>query len=71
MSDPALLVAIAAAVTLAIGITVAACLRGWQEWLELRRDQIAEGRPAGGPGELRELRDRVRRLEAIADGAER
>lgn len=72
MSDPATFVALATASTAAVAITVGAGLRGWQEWLDLRRAQIGEGRAHRRPGapELTELRARVRRLEAIASGSE-
>ena len=70
MSDPATLVTLATAGTAAIGITAAAGLRGWQEWLDLRRAQLADPkrlRP-DAPIELTELRARIRRLESIASG---
>ena len=73
MSDPATFVALATAGTAAVAITVGAGLRGWQEWLDLRRAQIGEGRAhrrPGAPVELTELRARVRLLEAIASGSE-
>ncbi len=71
MTDPASLVALSASGVLAVALASAAALRGWSEWLELRRVELGRGRP--GPGrrsELAELRARVRRLEAIADGAD-
>lgn len=68
MSDPAFLVTMASVGTLAVGITATAGLRGWQEWLELRRTQITGRGKKSGPTELRELRERVRRLESIASG---
>lgn len=73
MSDPATFVALATAGTAAVAIAAGAGLRGWQEWLDLRRAQIGEGsaqRRPGAPVELTELRARVRRLEAIASGSE-
>lgn len=78
MSDPALMLSMASAGTLAIGLTATAALRGWQEWLDLRRLEIgARGGPGRGRGrsgarrpEIVELKDRVRRLEAIANGLE-
>jgi len=76
MSDPALMLSMASAGTLAIGLTATAALRGWQEWLDLRRLEIGArgGRGRGRSGARRpdivELKDRVRRLEAIANGLE-
>ena len=68
MSDPAALLALASTGTLAIGVTAIAALKAWHEWLEVRRAQIEQGRPSSRRGELAELRDRIKRLEAIAEG---
>ena len=73
MTDPAALVALASAGTAGFGIVAAASLRGWQGWLELRRVELTSGRQrrAGRSvrPDLRELRERVKRLEAIAEGS--
>ena len=70
MSDPTLLVSLASAGTMAVALTAAAALKGWRQWLDLRRAELdrrgGRARPAAGP--LADLRARVRRLEAIADG---
>lgn len=66
------------AVLAAFMIGVAALLRGWKGWLELKRAQLdsreAPGRPASSSPaariELADLKERVRRLEAIANGVE-
>ena len=71
MTDPAALLALGSTLTLGVGVLSAATLRGWHEWLELRREEI-EKKAAPKPGrhrELAELRERVKRLEAIANGA--
>ena len=53
-----------------------AMLRGWEDWLRLRRLELGEGRARRAPSpasqrlELLDLRSRVKRLEAIADGME-
>jgi hypothetical protein len=74
MNDPATLVALSGSGLVAVGLACAAGLRGWTGWLELRRLELdsARGRAGQGPrgGDLAELRARVRRLEAIANGAE-
>jgi hypothetical protein len=75
MTDPASLAALSGSGLLAIGLTSAALLKAWHGWLELRRTELAAGRRRSGKGsgrrpELAELRARVRRLEAIADGGE-
>ena len=58
------------------GMTAAsmAALKGWQGWLELRRFELTHDSadrtlpPAGNRIEMADLRDRVRKLEAIAAG---
>ena len=75
MTDPESLIALSGSVLLAIGLSSAVFLKGWQGWLELRRSELsAQGggsrRSGGGTSEVRELRERVRRLEAIASGGE-
>jgi len=71
------------ATTCLVGIIVVAgaLLRAWQGWLELKRqelDRLAAARgsseEASGFGtariELADLRERIRKLEAIASGVE-
>jgi hypothetical protein len=71
MTDPAPLLIIAASGSAAVALATLAALRGWNQWLELKRLQAASGaRPTGGRSELAELRKRVRKLEAIASGIE-
>lgn len=73
MSDPITLVTFAAAGTLAVLVAVAALLRAWQGWLELKRLEIDRRRgivTAPRRIEIADLKDRVRRLEAIADGSD-
>ena len=51
-----------------------AALKGWQGWLELQRFELTHGAaertlpPAGNRIEVADLRERVRKLEAIAAG---
>jgi hypothetical protein len=68
--DPALLLGLTGAATAGLALASGAMLKGWTQWLELRREQLRSGRaPSAAPaGELKALRERVRRLEAIADG---
>ena len=76
MSDSDLIIALIAGLAAFI-VAVAALLRGWSGWLELKRAQL-EGRagvPRPAPSaaqriELAALKERVRRLEAIANGVE-
>jgi hypothetical protein len=74
MGDAGTLLAVLAAVVVAIAMLSLAALRGWDGWLDLRRQEIvargggSRSAPAAARLELADLRDRVRRLEAIADG---
>jgi hypothetical protein len=74
MADPNLLVATFSIGILAIALSTGAALRAWQGWLDLRRAEIGGDRsPRAATGtrvEIARLRDRVRRLEAIANGSE-
>ena len=69
----AMLMTIAPVAVGSLAIVSAALLRGWAGWLDVRRAELQESgsasRPAGSP-ELRELKDRVRKLEAIASGVD-
>ncbi|WP_324075127.1 MAG: hypothetical protein RSE14_00415 [Erythrobacter sp.] len=66
-----------------IGLVViaAALLRGWQGWLELKRQELdctapkpAQAEEGSGIGtariELADLKERIRKLEAIASGVD-
>jgi hypothetical protein len=76
VSDPGTLVAILAAAVVALAMVSLAALKGWDGWLELRRLELTQGKgtepksPAAARLELADLKDRVRRLEAIANGDE-
>ena len=74
MSDPVFLLAFAAAGTAAVGVAAAAGLKGWRDWLEVRRLEIEHKplpkSPTSTRLEIAELRNRVRRLEGIANGGE-
>lgn len=75
--DPMIVIALTCLVGLAV--VAAALLRGWQGWLELKRQEIeraagtqVEQRPGVGTAriELADLKERIRKLEAIASGIE-
>ena len=76
MSDPGTLVAILAAAVVALAMISLAALKGWDGWLELRRLELTQGKerepttPAAARLELADLKDRIKRLEAIANGEE-
>ena len=76
MTDPTIFAA-ASATLAAVSLFSGAALRGWNGWLELKRAELeaAPGSRSGslapvGKIDLAELRQRVRRLEAIASGIE-
>jgi hypothetical protein len=78
MPEPTLVIAIAALVGLVV--VVAALLKAWQGWLALKEREIdAHAGPAKAPGgsqlgaariELSDLKERIRKLEAIASGVD-
>ena len=76
MGDGSDLPVIIAALLVAVSVLSYALLRGWEDWLRLRRLELnqSDGRPLPSAArrrlELVDLKDRVKRLEAIADGAE-
>jgi hypothetical protein len=50
-------------------------LRGWSGWLELKRAELAQPRtdappPASARIEVADLKERIRKLEAIAAGVD-
>jgi hypothetical protein len=74
MSEPMTTMILAGFGLAAIAMAVCAFLRGWQGWLDLKRMEIAghsrHGDPARGPAmeriEIADLKERIRKLEAIA-----
>ncbi len=75
---------IAAASLVGLVVVAASMLKGWEGWLALKRSEIerATGLPSaapeieGGAGsgmariEIADLKERIRKLEAIASGVE-
>jgi hypothetical protein len=63
-----------------IGIVTAGALRGWKGWLELKRFELQSVARPDGDGaalptaasriELADLKERIRKLEAIAAGVD-
>jgi hypothetical protein len=74
MADPAMIIMASSAALAGLAMASAATLRAWSGWLELKRLELDGGRrtrsQAGGRVELSELKERVRKLEAIASGIE-
>ena len=74
MMDPLTLATISASVITGLGATGWAGLKAWNGWLDLKRLELTQGcaerglPPAGGRIEVADLRERVRKLEAIAAG---
>ena len=76
--DPTLVVATSGLIGLIV--IAAALLRAWHGWLDLKRQELdrTTTRPAHDEGsgigtariELADLRERIRKLEAIASGVE-
>lgn len=77
--DPTII--LTAGILVAVIVVVGAGLRAWQGWLDLKRREL-ELAPAGRGGveetaglgtariELADLKERIRKLEAIASGVE-
>ena len=65
---------LAVSVLLGLGLTSWAALKGWQGWLELKRYELSHAAgdrmlpPAGNRIEMADLKERIRKLEAIAAG---
>lgn len=76
MTDPTALIALASAGVAGLSVASAAALRGWNGWLELKRLEMTSSGGASRPTgplssiEVTDLKARVRKLEAIANGAE-
>ena len=87
MPDPVTMAMIAATVIGTIAFSSFAGLKGWRDWLDFKRlelasngpvahglaGQVSHDLPLGPTGnriELADLRERVRKLEAIAEGIE-
>ncbi len=72
--DPLSIGMVAAAVLVAMATAAWTGLKGWNAWLDLKRMEIthslADGHlpPTGNRIELADLKERVRKLEAIAAG---
>ena len=73
MTDPSLLTTVAATFA-ALALVSVAGLKAWHGWLAFKRLEIAshgDGHRAPSPAsriELADLKERVRKLEAIANG---
>jgi len=79
MQEQGFYLAIAASSVAAIAIVSAAALRGWAGWLELKKSELLrfgearadEGIPSMATRiEVADLKERIRKLEAIAAGVD-
>ena len=71
---------VTAAVALsALSIISLAALRGWRDWIQFKREELAAGHAAaqdpavphaGSRIEIADLKERLRKLEAIAAGVD-
>ncbi len=70
---------ITAAIALsALAILSLVALRGWRDWIQLKREELAAGHVAHDPAvpnagsriEIADLKERLRKLEAIAAGVD-
>ena len=72
--DPLTIGLLGASLLAALATACWAALKGWHGWLELRRFELTHAcadkalPPATGRIEIADLRERVRKLEAIAAG---
>ena len=72
--DPLTIGVLAASVIVVLAGASLAGLKAWNGWLELKKMELAHFAgdrgiaPAGGRIEMADLRERVRKLEAIAAG---
>lgn len=83
MTDLSISLISAATLMGALAIVALAALRGWGQWIALRRHEMDQRfAPAGGPAtddmvgnaasriDIADLRERIRKLEAIAAGVD-
>jgi hypothetical protein len=72
--DPIILAALSASILGGLGAGCWAGLKAWNGWLDLKRFELTQAAgdrtlpPAAGRIEMADLRERVRKLEAIAAG---
>jgi hypothetical protein len=72
MSDALTYVSMASLALLGLAMLTFAGLRAWQGWLDLKRLELSAAQPKGSRGniaeriEMADLKERIRKLEAIA-----
>ena len=72
--DPVTIGVVGASVLASLGVASWTGLKGWHEWLELKKLELSSCAaergmpPAAGRIEMADLKERIRKLEAIAAG---
>ncbi|EPR18720.1 hypothetical protein M527_11170 [Sphingobium indicum IP26] len=76
MQDPLITLTLAVAALTGLAIVAVTALRGWNGWLDLKRAELARGSDDAAPPstatriEVADLKERIRKLEAIAAGVD-
>ena len=78
MTDPYVTLTLSLSGLTALGMVVGGGLAGWRGWLQLKRTELdrasaplaATNPTAGARIEIADLKERIRKLEAIAAGVE-
>ena len=76
MQDPTLYITLATTTVAGVAIVAVTALRGWNGWLELKRAELGHRGEASAPPsaaariEVADLKERIRKLEAIAAGVD-
>ena len=70
MSEPMTMIAVAGIALIGFTIALFAGLKGWQGWLDLKRLELSGTQQVRSPAmeriEIADLKERIRKLEAIA-----
>ena len=81
-NDPNLYITVAVSTLAGLGMVTAASLSGWHSWLALKRQELQDRHGPAEPGptpgapsaasriEVADLKERIRKLEAIAAGVD-
>ncbi len=78
MIDTNMYMTLAATALAALGLVTFAALSGWRGWLQLKQQELAARREDSAPAmpsasariEIADLKERIRKLEAIAAGVD-
>ncbi|HVF94113.1 MAG TPA: hypothetical protein VM900_07335 [Sphingomonas sp.] len=77
MNDPNIYITLATASLAGLAMVTTAGLSGWRSWLALKRSELDQGHAANAPVpsagariEIADLKERIRKLEAIAAGVD-